>query len=77
MKAVLKDEIIMQVFSVTSESGNEFEVTCNLDNHNVDWDLCFHIPEFHVRDKKTGEVLDKRCQDWEDAVEAVKKWGCS
>lgn len=74
MKAILKDEIIIQVFSVTTEEGAELRVTWNRDNHTEDQDVSWYIPEFEVQEANSDVILEKGCQDWEDAVEAVRKW---
>lgn len=73
MQAALIGEHKIQVFVITTP-GQELFVTWNKHNHteNKPDSVCF-IPEFVVEDDDEKE-LEQGCQDWLDAVAAVKEW---
>lgn len=73
MRAILIGEQIIQVF-VIKTNGQDLFVTWNRENHteNNPDALCY-IPEYIVEDNNEVE-LEQGCQDWLDAVEAVKEW---
>lgn len=73
MRAILIGEQIIQVF-VIKTNGQDLFVTWNRENHteNNPDALCY-IPEYIVEDDNEVE-LEQGCQDWLDAVEAVKEW---
>lgn len=73
MKAILIGEQIIQVFVIKTNDQDLF-VTWNRENHteNNPDALCY-IPEYIVEDDNEVE-LEQGCQDWLDAVEAVKEW---
>lgn len=73
MRAILLGHQIIQVF-VVKNSGQDLFVTWNRENHteNNPNAVCY-IPEFVVEDDNEVE-LEQGCQDWLDAVDAVKEW---
>jgi hypothetical protein len=77
MKAVLLDEQIIQIFVVNNDvndSAQDLFVTWNKHNHTENKpDEPYFIPEFVVEDNNEV-ILEQGCQDWNDAVAAVKEW---
>lgn len=73
MEAALIGEYKIQVFVIPTP-GEELFITWNRHNHTENNpDALHYIPEFVVEDENEVE-LEQGCQDWLDAVEAVKTW---
>jgi hypothetical protein len=74
MEAALIGEQISQVFVVINPNGEDLFVTWNKHNHTENNpDAISYIPEYVVEDDFENE-LEQGCQDWLDAVAAVKYW---
>lgn len=73
MRAILIGHQTIQVFVIKTNDQDLF-VTWNRENHteNNPNALCY-IPEYVVEDDNEVE-LQQGCQDWLDAVDAVKEW---
>lgn len=73
MEANLIGEYKIKVF-VVKVRDQELFVTWNRHNHTENnADAVCYIPEYVVEDDNDQE-LEQGCQDWLDAVEAVKVW---
>lgn len=73
MEAFLIAEHKIRTFMIKT-NNQELFVTWNRHNHteNNPGAVCY-IPEYVVEDNDDVE-LEQGCQDWQDAVEAVKHW---
>ena len=74
MKAILKNEIIIQKFIVTDDEGNSYDVTRKsnkLYDHSTYDD---YFPEFVILDMYSDDEFKPGCQVYLDVVAAVKKW---
>ncbi len=74
MEEALIGEEIIQVFVIMNNPGQELFVTWNKYNHTENKPgSTVYIPEYVVEDNDEVE-LEQGCQDWLDAVAAVKEW---
>jgi hypothetical protein len=74
MEAALIGEETILVFVIITPPGEELFVTWNKHNHTENRpDALSYIPEYVVEDDFENE-LEQGCQDWLDAVAAVKEW---
>jgi hypothetical protein len=73
MKAGLLEQQVIQIF-VVNDIDQDYFVTWNKKNHTENRpNEPYFIPEFVVEDNNEV-ILEQGCQDWNDAVAAVKQW---